>query len=347
MKLFEREKDKNGKRTIPVWFMRQAGRYHRHYQNIRKDHDFMNMCKTPTLARDITLGPIEEFHFDAAILFSDLLFPLEQLGMGLDYNPGPTLKFHLKNHHDLEKLYPLEPSERFYKFQGEALTLLKNTLPSKTTLLGFVGAPFTLYVYAVEGGHKGNLVDAKKGFYDGRMEGFGERVLPLLLEEMSVQAKGGAEAICIFDTAAGEISLSEYKKFALPLVRQMARDFRRQYPEVKLIYYSKHTHMSYLQAIECSDLDVLGVDWRIDLAEALTNLGGDYMIQGNLDPAYLFLPWEELERHWDALWKRVLSSGVSLDRWICGLGHGVLPQTPEDNVAKSINYIHNNFQYTS
>ena len=346
MKIFERQKiGVEGKRTVPVWFMRQAGRYHRHYQNIRKQHDFISMCKTPSLARDITLGPIEEFGFDAAILFSDLLFPLEQLGMGLDYTPGPTLNFHLKSHRDLEKLQELEPSKDFYRFQGEALTLLKDSLPSRTTLLGFVGAPFTLYVYAVEGGHKGNLIDAKKGFYDGRMDGFGERILPLLLEEMTVQAEGGAEAVCIFDTAAGEISLEEYKRFVLPPLRQLARAFRRQYPKIKLIYYSKHTHMSYLQAIECSDLDVLGVDWRIHLTEALMTLGSNYMIQGNLDPAYLFLPWEHLESHWDKLWKSVLSSGVSPDRWICGLGHGVLPKTPEENVAKSIKHIHDHFQY--
>ena len=345
MKLFERKKNEEDKKNVPIWFMRQAGRYHKHYQNIRKQFDFVSMCKTPTLARDITLGPINEFHFDAAILFSDLLFPLEHLGMGLEYAPGPVLKFHLKTGHDLKKLAPLKPSRDFYQFQGEALKLLKETLPPGTTLLGFVGAPFTLYAYAAEGGHKGNLVSVKSGLYDGRYHGFLEILHPVLLEEMFIQAEGGAETLCLFDTAAGELSLREYEKFILPPLRRLAKDFRHKHPEIKLIYYSKQTHISYLQRLQCADIDVLGVDWRIDLKEALMVLGKDYQIQGNLDPSYLFLPWEELKRRWMELWEQVLDSGVSPDRWICGLGHGVLQGTPQDNVAKSVQYVHGQFRY--
>ena len=345
MKLFQRQPNEHGKKTVPVWFMRQAGRYHRHYQNIRNRFDFVSMCKNPDLAREVTLGPIEEFGFDAAILFSDLLFPLEHLGMGLDYAPGPVLKFHLENPQSLEKLVIEKPPQEFYRFQGEALGLLKRELPTGTTLLGFTGAPFTLYTYAVEGGHKGNLISSKRGFYDGRYDGFWERLHPLLLEEMFVQAEGGADALCLFDTAAGELSLRDYKKFVLPLLRQLAGEFRQRHPEVKLIYYSKHTHLSYLQSLECSHVDVLGIDWRIDLAEALRTLGKDYQIQGNLDPSCLFLSWEQLEGAWNELWLQVQSSGVSPDRWICGLGHGVLPGTPEENVAKSIMHIHRNFEY--
>ena len=340
MKLFERQE-----KMVPVWFMRQAGRYHRHYQNIRKQFDFVSMCKNPELARDVTLGPIEEFGFDAAILFSDLLFPLEHLGMGLEYVPAPTLKFHLESRQDLNKLVASEPPQDFYRFQGEALELLKPELAGKATLLGFVGAPFTLYVYAAEGGHKGNLTGAKAGLYDGRYEGFWERLHPILLEEMFVQARGGAEAICLFDTAAGELSLYDYKKFVIPLLRQLSGEFRRQHPANKLIYYSKHTNISYLQSLECPHIDVLGIDWRVSLKEALVTLGNDYQIQGNLDPSHLFLPWKQLEQYWSALWKEVGSSGVSPDRWICGLGHGVLPGTPEDNVARSVEYIHQNFVY--
>ena len=345
MKLFDRQKNKEGKKNIPVWFMRQAGRYHGHYQKIRKQFDFVSMCKNPKLARDITLGPINEFHFDAAILFSDILFPLEHLGMGLEYAPGPVLKFHLKTNDDLKKMMPLKPCREFYQFQGEALKLLKETLPSGTTLLGFVGAPFTLYTYAVEGGHKGNLTSAKSGFYDGRHNGFLDYLCPILLEEMLIQAEGGAQALCLFDTAAGELPLGDYEKFVLSPLRRLANDFRRKHPEIKLIYYSKQTHISYLQRLECSDINVLGIDWRVNLKEALTVLGKDYQIQGNLDPSCLFLPWNELRQRWSELWEQVLDSGVSPDRWICGLGHGVLQKTPEDNVAKSVQYIHEQFQY--
>ena len=153
MTLFEsREQTPEGKTKVPVWFMRQAGRYHNHYQGIKKNSDFMTMCKNPELAAEITMGPIDDFNFDAAILFSDLLFPLEQLNMGLSYHSGPpTLEWNMKDLESLNKLKVLEPSEKFYRFQADALRLLKEKLPHPKTLLGFVGAPFTLYTYACEG----------------------------------------------------------------------------------------------------------------------------------------------------------------------------------------------------
>jgi uroporphyrinogen decarboxylase len=130
----------------PVWFMRQAGRYHSHYQGIKKNSDFMTMCKNPELACEVTLGPIQDFGFNAAILFSDLLFPLEQLGMGLSYHSGPpTLEWHLEKVEDVQKLKVVSPGKEFYKFQGDACKLLRERLPKDVTLLGFVGAPFTLY----------------------------------------------------------------------------------------------------------------------------------------------------------------------------------------------------------
>ena len=141
--IFENRLQENGKTRVPVWFMRQAGRYHDHYQNLKKSYDFMTLCKEPKLACEVTMGPIEEFDFDAAILFSDLLFPLEQLGMDLVYNPGPKLGSKLEKLEDLKKLNQ-NPDQNFYNFQKEACTLLKQTLPKEKTRLGFVGAPFTL-----------------------------------------------------------------------------------------------------------------------------------------------------------------------------------------------------------
>ncbi len=137
MGLFTNRITENNQTQVPVWFMRQAGRYHAHYQNIRKDQEFMNMCKNPKLAHEITHGPIDEFDFDAAILFSDLLFPLEQIGMGLSYHSGPpTLEVKLDELSDLKKLKVIEESKTFYQFQADALTLLKESLPSHKTLLG-------------------------------------------------------------------------------------------------------------------------------------------------------------------------------------------------------------------
>ncbi|MEI7670264.1 MAG: uroporphyrinogen decarboxylase family protein, partial [Pseudomonadota bacterium] len=196
----DRDINTDGKTQIPVWFMRQAGRYHSHYQKIKQKSDFMTMCKNPSIACEVTMGPIRDFNFDAAILFSDLLFPLEQLGMGLSYVSGPpTLQFKIEKLIDLKKCTITQPSSNFYNFQKEATELIKKELPSQKSLLGFVGAPFTLYTYAVEGSHSGNLTDSKRGFYDGRFKGFCEMLIPELLSEMSLQAQGGADAICLFD----------------------------------------------------------------------------------------------------------------------------------------------------
>ena len=315
--------------------MRQTGRYHDHYQKIRTTHGFMECCKNPELACEITMGPIEEFDFDAAIMFSDLLFPLEQLNMGLSYENGPpSLQIKLDSWDVLKKLIPQTPAKDFYNFQRETLRLITKRLSPHKTLLGFVGAPFTLYAYAVEGAHKGNLTEAKKGLYDGRFSGFMEVLLPQLQENLNVQADSPADAFCLFDTAAGELSLDDYKTFILPIMRNLAGEFKKNHPHKKLIYYSKHTHLDYLSEIKSPHIDVLGIDWRVNLPDALEKLGKDYYIQGGIDPSHLFLPKEHLENKLATLWKSLQKPDIPLDRWICGLGHGVLPKTPQENVKE-------------
>jgi uroporphyrinogen decarboxylase len=342
----DRTKKTNGKTEVPVWFMRQAGRYHSHYQSIKKDSDFMTMCKDPKLACEITMGPIRDFNFDAAILFSDLLFPLEQMGLGLSYQSGPpTLKFKLESISDLEKCQLVAPARDYFKFQKDATVLLRAELPKTKSLLGFVGAPFTLYTYAVEGSHSGNLTSSKLGFYDGRFQGFLDLLLPNLLTEMSLQAEGGADAVCLFDTAVGELTLADFKEFIVPAIRKLTAEFKKLHPTKKIIYYSKLTHLNYLHAIEDKNIDVLGIDWRMSLKDALISLGSDYMIQGNIDPSYLHYDWPLLEKKLAQFWGQIDHAGVPLERWICGLGHGVLQQTPEINVKKTIQYIHDHFQY--
>lgn len=342
--IFKNRIVENGKTRVPVWFMRQAGRYHDHYQNMKKTNTFMELCKQPKLACEVTMGPIEEFDFDAAILFSDLLFPLEQLGMDLVYNPGPKLGFKLETLEDLKKLQSA-PSDTFFKFQKDACALLKQTLPKTKTLLGFVGAPFTLYAYAVEGSHAGALLSSKKGLYDGRFEGFCELLLPNVLEEMKIQAEGGADAVCIFDTAVGELTLKDFELFALPKLKYLTREFKKSYPDVNIIYYSRNTHVNHLRLIEDDNIDVLGVDWRHNLAESINIFSKDYMIQGNFDPCWLHLEWQQCERHLKEFFQDLEKNNCDLSRWICGLGHGVLQHTPQSNVKKAIEYIHQNFRY--
>jgi uroporphyrinogen decarboxylase len=326
--------------NLPVWFMRQAGRYHSHYQEIKKTSDFMSMCKNPELACEVTLGPINDFGFNAAILFSDLLFPLEQLGMGLSYLSGPpTLEWHLENIKDLEKLNLKAPAEEFYSFQGQACQLLRQRLPKDCTLLGFVGAPFTLYTYAVEGSHAGNLVSAKKGLFDGRFEGFCNLLLPELVKEMLVQARGGAQAIALFDTAAGELCVHDYKEYVVPKISMLLNQFKEQSPNTKVIYYSKHTQSNFIKALDLTNIDVIGVDWRCDLVEIQKIIPAHKFIQGNLDPAWLHLPWEILEPKALAYYQDLRDRGLDFKKWIAGLGHGVLIQTPENNVRNLVKLI--------
>lgn len=347
MGIFEdRTKAINGKTEVPVWFMRQAGRYHSHYQSIKKDSDFMSMCKNPLLACEITMGPIHDFNFDAAILFSDLLFPLEQLGLGLSYKSGPpTLDFRLESLSDLKKCKITTPAREFFNFQKEASQLIRAELNKSKTLLGFVGAPFTLYTYAVEGAHSGNLTSSKLGFYDGRFQGFLELLIPELLAEMNLQAEGGCDAICLFDTAVGELTLPDFKEFVLPAIKKVTAEFKKVHPTKKIVYYSKLTHLNYLQVIEDKNIDVLGIDWRMSLLDALKVLGSDYMIQGNIDPSYLHYDWPILEKKLEQFFGNIADRGVPLNKWICGLGHGVLQLTPEANVKKTVQYIHEHFRY--
>ncbi len=333
-----------GKKQVPVWFMRQAGRYHSHYQSIRKKSDFMTMCKTPELACEITMGPIRDFDFSAAILFSDLLFPLEFLGMGLDYLQGPPrLGFHLEKESDLNRLNPIADEESFFDFQKQALKLLSKELPKDKTLIGFAGAPFTLFTYAVEGSHKGNLVNTKKFLYQGVYEKFYQKLKKSLIKNLLIQAQGGAQALCLFDTAAGELCSFDFKNFLIPHLNEIFTEFKSHYPKVSLTYYSKMTSPQWLvgEGLAC---DILAFDWRTDLVKASESLSS-YTLQGNIDPAWLHLEKNHLKRNLEELKRHLDQNNFDYSKWIFGLGHGVLIETPEDNVRFCVEWVKKNLQY--
>src|SRR5437762_2911650 len=190
--------------TTPIWLMRQAGRYHRHYQALRQKHSFMELCKEPNLAAEVALGPVLDFDFDAAILFSDLLFPLEALGMGLEYTDrGPELEWKLSEN-SISQLRSVEAAWPNLLFQGDAVRATRELLPLDRSLIGFVGGPWTLFVYAVEGTHKGSLNDSKKLLR--LFSKFCDTIVPLLARNIELQLSNGAEVVMIFDTAAGELS---------------------------------------------------------------------------------------------------------------------------------------------
>ena len=308
--------------TPPIWLMRQAGRYHRHYQALRQKYSFMDLCKQPELAAAVALGPVLDFDFDAGILFSDLLFPLEALGMGLEYTDrGPQLGWNLDGQ-TLSQLRSIDDAWPHLLFQGEAMRATREVLPADRSLIGFVGGPWTLFVYAVEGSHKGSLIESKKLL--SLFPRFCETMVPLLRRNIELQLDASAEVVMIFDTAAGELSPEIFKAEVAPQLQALtAQDASR------IGYYSKGTQPAHLRHPLFVDggLAGVGVDSRWEMSEAF-DLFPRGFVQGNFDQALLLGETNDLKRHLD-LYLRPLQSRPG---WICGLGHGVLPGTPEDNV---------------
>jgi len=316
----------------PVWFMRQAGRYHSHYQGLKRQVDFITLCKDPLWAAETAMGPVHDFNFDAAILFSDLLFPLEVMGMGLRYDPGPKLDFHLQTSADLARLQGGASLAAGLQFQAEAVTLTRRRLRADKGLIGFVGGPFTLYVYAAAGSHE-NAAAALPGLHNGLYAAFNDKLLDLLAHNMALQARAGADVVALFDTAAGEIDAETYGKYVVPVLADLLARFRKLDAITPVTYYSRGTGPAHWDQLDGLPFQCLGIDWRHDLSEVLQRYGDRYAIQGNVDPDWLLLPAAELEQRLRAWFAPLQRLPVQQRRgWICGLGHGILQKTPEENV---------------
>lgn len=321
--------------TPPVWMMRQAGRYHAHYQNLKKTHSFEELCKQPALAAETALGPITDFDFDAAILFSDILFPLEVMGTPLEFSPGPKLGFHLQSVQDLDRY--IEPDFSRMDFQAEAITLTKDLLPPSKNLIGFMGSPLTLYVFAVHGTHKTDLTDARIGLKDGRFEGLMERLLPLMLTNMISQAKAKPDVVAVFDSCAGDISFEDYRTLYLPYLMRLLQDFKAACPDMPVIYYGQNIGPAHWNLIKTLPIDVLGIDQRQDLENALTHFSDRFAIQGNFNPDHLTLEEAECAEKIDHFLDKIQKLPKELRRgWIAALGHGVTPLAKENNVRAFI-----------
>lgn len=318
----------------PIWMMRQAGRYHSHYQALRKQYSFDDLCRKPELAARTTLGPIEDFDFDVAILFSDLLFPLDALGMGLTYDDGgPKLKWHL----DRDTLGKLNDPERFKQeldFQGAAAAATRALLPQDKSLLGFVGGQWTLFVYAVEGSHKGLLHKSRHLF--PIFNEFCDRLDILLEHSIRGQLAGGAEYVMLFDTAAGELAPSTFRSLVVPRLERLAQKFPG-----KLGYYSKATQPRHLTApvFSAGQFAGLGVDHRWDMRDAF-KLAGSGFVQGNFDQGFLALEparfEAELRNYLDAM--RALRPEERAG-WVSGLGHGCTPDAKPENVRRFVQIV--------
>ena len=314
----------------PIWLMRQAGRYHRHYQNLRRQHSFMDLCKRPELAAEVALGPVLDFDFDAAILFSDLLFPLEALGMGLQYTDhGPKLDWQL-GQHNLARLCSLDEAWPQLLFQGDALRATRELLPSDRSLVGFVGGPWTLFTYAVVGTHQRAPAALEELPLFAR---FCERLIPLLIRNIELQLASGAELVMVFDTAAGNLSAETFGSEVVPQLERLTAKFPSQ-----LGYYSKGTDHAHLRRPLFTEdrWSGVAVDHNWNLREAF-ELFPHGFVQGNFDPALLLLDRVELERRLVNYLKPLRECDGA--GWICGLGHGVMPTTPEANVRLFVNTV--------
>lgn len=314
-------------RTPPIWMMRQAGRYQRRYQALRAKHSFETLCREPELSADVAMNSIEDFDFDAAILFSDLLFPLEALGLGLSYDEGPPKLDGVLTDARLSSFRDWREAAPRLAFQGDALRATRARLAPDKGLIGFVGGPWTLFVYAVEGSHAGALASAKSS--PGLYARFAAVCVPLLVETIRMQLEAGADVVMVLDTAAGELAAETFAEFVAPDLASLALSFPG-----RLGYYAKASHPDQFAApiFASAPWGGLGVDARWSLARALRAPRTGFL-QGNFDPALLLLPEAEFRLALEMFLEPLRTLSAEERRgWICGLGHGVLPPTPEAHV---------------
>lgn len=327
--------------ATPVWLMRQAGRYMVEYRTLREKYTILELIKAPELACEVTMQPINAFDLDAAIIFADILPPLEGMGLQLEFikGEGPVIHNPVRTKADIEKLATPAPQEALH-FTLDAVTLTRKELDAKNIpLIGFSGAPFTLASYAIEGGSSRNH-DKVKGLMMSDPEAWDllmSKLATVAGEYLLAQAHAGAQALQLFDSWVGQLSPDDYRQYVAPYSKK-ALDIASQ-AGVPLIHFGTNTN-GMLTDIRDAGGDVIGVDWRIDLDNAFEILGDDVAVQGNLDPIALYAPWESLK----ARAKQVLDRADGRKGYIFNLGHGILPQTPVDNVKRLVDFVH---EYTS
>jgi uroporphyrinogen decarboxylase len=318
----------------PIWVMRQAGRYLPEYMKIREQVDFLTLTKTPELAAEVTLQPIRRFGMDAAILFSDIMTPLEGMGIDLDFDPGPVIRNPVRSAADVDALRVGDPEESV-PFVMETIRILRRELPGSAPLIGFAGAPFTTYCYVVEGGGSKTFSEAKAFLFREPVAAARllDRIADTTLRYLAAQAGAGAQALMVFDSWAGLLAPADYRRFALPAVKKILASLRDH--GVPLIYFPNQG-ATLLGAAREAGADVVGLDWRIPISEARAVLGPDLAVQGNLDPAALFAPRDELARQID----RVLDEAAGAPGHIFNLGHGIERTTDPDAVAFLVDRVH-------
>lgn len=317
----------------PVWMMRQAGRYLPEYRKIRAGIPFLDLCKNVELSIEVSLQPYRRFGMDGVILFSDILIPVEAMGMEVELGDhGPKLPHPIRTQADVDKLAIPDPTDKT-NFVMEIARGLRKQLNDEVPLLGFAGAPWTLAAYMVEGGGSRNYMEMKRLMYSQ------PKVVHSLLEKvadtqalyLNAQIAAGVQAVQLFDSWAGELSTPDYTTFALPYEKRVFEQLNRV--DVPVILFLNGCS-SILEQMATSGADVLSIDWRISLAEAKKRVGDKVALQGNLDPCILLGPQSEIERRT----QEILEAGGG-EGHIMNLGHGILPPTPVENAKTFIDTV--------
>ncbi|MFN3597027.1 MAG: uroporphyrinogen decarboxylase [Rubricoccaceae bacterium] len=321
--------------ATPVWFMRQAGRYLPEYRAIRERHDFLTMVKTPELAAEITLQPLRRFDLDAAVIYSDLLPPLEPMGLTLRFAPGvgPVIDNPITTPRDVD-LLATPPAAETLPYTPAAIRLVKAELALRgIPVLGFAGAPFTLAAYAIEGGGSKRYEKTRVFMY--REPAAWRRLMDKLVTVagsfLAAQAEAGADALQVFDSWAGVLSRYDYARYAAPYTEKLIAAARRT--GLPVIHFTTGT-AGHLDAVAAAGGDAIGVDSGPSLREAARRVGGR-PVQGNLDPYLLLAPWRELR----AQAARVLDEAPATGH-VFNTGHGLVPGTPPDAVARLTDFVH-------
>ncbi len=321
--------------TTPVWFMRQAGRYMPEYRSIREKYSLLEICYQPELAAEVTLQPVRALGVDAAILFADILLPAIPLGVGLEFakGEGPILQNPVRTMEDVKNLRPVHP-ESDLGYVMDAIRLLRGLLGG-VPLIGFCGAPFTVASYIIEGGSSREFLKTKTMMYSDPQtwHALMDRLSVVLRDYLVAQIRAGAQAVQVFDSWVGALNPQDYEEFVLPYSQKILQDAKKE--NVPVIHFGTNT-ATLLPLMKRAGGDVIGLDWRIPLDQGWSLLGDDVAVQGNLDPALLFAPLPEIKKRVHD----ILNRANGKPGHIFNLGHGILQQTPVDNVKAVVDMVH-------
>jgi uroporphyrinogen decarboxylase len=318
----------------PVWLMRQAGRYMKEYREVRARHTFLEMCKKPDVASEVTVYAAERLKVDAAIIFADILLILEPMGIDLEFakGEGPVIHNPVRSGADVRRLREVESADAL-NYVYEAIRLTRRDLPANVPLIGFSGAPFTLASYMTEGGGSKNYIHTKRLMYmdEGAWHEMMSLISRALSKYLNAQIEAGAQAVQLFDSWVGALSPDDYRRFVLPHTREVIRNIK---PGVPVIHFGTGT-ATLLESMREAGGDCIGLDWRVELDKAWEQLG-NVSIMGNLDPITLFTDVKTVR----AQTERILKEAAGRPGHIFNLGHGILPETPVETVVALVEAVH-------